>query len=167
MPMKDEGGTGLLELLVSIAINSFLLVAGTMLFMNGVNYVCGSISDWEMMEEIRQVTWQIKNDIRYSTGVKVSPTSITISGTDVMEGIERKVTYSAPNIDARKMIYRNNQPVISDSKLGTLYISKFNLQQVNDNVIHLMLEGKNSTNGHVLTLETDILRYAGIAEEGK
>lgn len=163
--MKNNNeGFSIFELLISIPINIMLLAGGIMLIYNAVHAYVYSISDLELIEEVRQTAQRIDDSLRYCCDKDVKKNILKVYVKDISASEIKEITYLMHN---NGIVYCNNQPITGETMLGNIEIQRLQFDDNNDDTVHVFVEGVNLINGHRFSVENNVLCYAKFIENGK
>lgn len=161
MKKKNENGFSILEILIGMSTNILLLAGGIILLYCGVKSYVYSISDFELIEEVRHTAQMINDTIRYGYDKEISENSISVYIKDISTNNFLKVNY---RVSDKGIVYYNYQPITGDSVLGNIKIRRLLFSDNNDGSVHIVVEGVNLINGHSFSIENNVLCYAEIME---
>ena len=148
---RKERGYILAELLVVLAISSLVLTGGLLLLINGVKVVTNEIGDWELLTEVQSVTDELVKEIRQAKRVEVTTGGVTITK-------DKGIVYKC---NSNGIIYRNNQPLTANTRLGTIKFTTFDFVKISKQEIKLHIKAVNTNSNTELEVENIIVVVFG------
>ena len=159
---SGESGMSLLELIIAVPLLAALFASAAILLWWILRIYAYSISDWELIAEVRRSAASITEDISYAESV-------------VLDHDNKKMTIHTFGCNAEEAVYveyhwkqspyphlvKDGQPMTGESRLGQIYILEFEEKKLEPDLLQLSILGKNQRTGHEYRMETVVQLYDG------
>ena len=161
-----ESGMSLLELVMAVPLLAAMFASLALLLFLLLRMYFYSLSDWELLAEIRRSSASIAEDVSYAEALALDDDGrklhIYTFGCNGVENIGVEYQWKKGE---NPRIMKDGQPMTGGSRLGNIWITEFWGRRLESDLLQLHIKGKNMLTEHEYTVETVVQLYDGeIAE---